>query len=303
MNRKFPIIQETHFKSADRLWEALSPTRPLRIAPSRFVYRGQGKAHHKLVPSVLRDLDRAAAISPGSNTINATDMVFYEILLLRKFALHCDSLGIPIPGDSQAFRENHLTTQNADIYYIRPDRWPNPELLDLMAMAQHHGVPTRLLDWSNKPYVSAYFAASSAVSHFHNWSAQDRLAIWAMDLSKINLHTKIRIHRSPGATSRHLAAQDGLFTIQAHSGIRGGEFVTQGLEEQTDDLPEPLFLKLTLPVFESVRLLQLCSSAGFNAATMFQSADGAGKAVLDDINSFGALKRWNTDGIRVRGIN
>lgn len=49
-------------------------------------------------------------------------------------------------------------------------------LLERLSIAQHHGVPTRLLDWTLNPSVAAYFAAAANPSK--------SAAVWALNLSK-----------------------------------------------------------------------------------------------------------------------
>ena len=50
--------------------------------------------------------------------------------------------------------------------------------LELAAIAQHHGVPTRLLDFTFNPLVAAYFAAAQPTPSAY-------LAVWAVDVEFI----------------------------------------------------------------------------------------------------------------------
>jgi len=51
-----------------------------------------------------------------------------------------------------------------DRYYIQPTLWLPDEILPVLTVAQHYGIPTCLLDWwSRRAFVASHFAASGAI--------------------------------------------------------------------------------------------------------------------------------------------
>src|ERR1700688_579806 len=68
---------------------------------------------------------------------------------------------------------------------------PRDDDLEWLALMQHHGAPTRLLDWTRSPHVAAFFAAQSSNSEnpFITTKPEKQVepfVIWAVDVDSVN---------------------------------------------------------------------------------------------------------------------
>jgi hypothetical protein len=91
-----------------------------------------------------------------------------------------DRLGGVAPAHSKAHLEEHILRNF--IRYSRPFLEQAPENeWELLVAAQHHGLPTRLLDWSYSPMIAAHFATLGGRP------GRDRV-VWRLDWARVHQH-------------------------------------------------------------------------------------------------------------------
>ncbi|MEQ1530803.1 MAG: FRG domain-containing protein [Methylococcales bacterium] len=201
--------------------------------PNSWIFRGQADSNWSLVPKILRlipngkeewdDQSKTARIrrqvldTIEPHYLKGNLRLSIEWALVDEFLRAADLAGLHIPEDTQLRR--NLTLVHQEMLRMGPGRgsWPPASWLSSVALAQHYGIPTRLLDWSWKPKVAMYFACLEVASgHLKS----EEIAVWALHspvlllgTSLLQYHERPVLVTAPYEGNPNLAAQSGVFTV------------------------------------------------------------------------------------------
>jgi hypothetical protein len=195
----------------------------IETLPNGTMYRGVRKSSFELVPSLARA------------SVDHRPIAELESILLNRF-------------------------RNESLPFL--SRRPANDF-ELLTIAQHHGLPTRLLDWSRAPFVALYFAVERIVDDGDS-------AVYVLPLGTTSMIDRIDgvvpldavkevVLYPPLHISPRVAAQSAFFTLHP--------------TPFAPWRPEQL-VKVVIPGNAKEALLNTLGKAGIKASTLFPDLDG-----------------------------
>jgi hypothetical protein len=190
--------------------------------------------------------------------------VLYERELITEFCDSLDRMGFPVPG---------FTAPVDDHFMYRRFNNKNEEFPPIFALAQHHGVPTRLLDWTLNPLKAVFFAASPNPSV----TDDDELAVWAWDIQNEEENNFCQLYKVQRSHVGYLSAQEGLFSYMPTA---ASHYLNHGEWPHMEDwILHYRLIKLSISRKHASELLRLLHLEGITHYSLMPTHDNITKSI------------------------
>jgi hypothetical protein len=250
-----------------------------RTQELRWLFRGVQKASYPLLPAAFRQEN---PLPFGRIAKTEVEQVSLEFKAIFRFYNAAYREGLPIPGWKDTIwylKRVQQRLENPDLG-PGPIEWPDPSIWHLLAIAQHYGTPTRLLDWTWDALTAAYFAIPIMQTDF-----PPSIAVWILDMKAVK-DERLQPVEIPYDLNANARAQHGVFLDH----IPLGSLAAHGSDQRPLPPPVPLdkylesknegdaLTQVTLPGSQTPPLLHELCDRRVSGATLFPGYIGASRA-------------------------
>jgi len=241
------------------------------------IFRGQGNSEWKLIASIFREGTKA----------NNREQIESEYEVIYEFSNNLIRSGLYHPSNEIMSRIDFFDSLHYQNTLGRAETiWPNKEYLEILAIGQHYGIPTRLLDFTFDPYIALYFACSESTT-------ADKLSVYSLPFEDSRFRTsritrmntikntkRYQVVESPTIFNQNMRAQKALFIGYIEENFKpNDEFKILSLEEFLQDS----ITKIEIPRKYCGEILFYLSKIGIDARSIFPGILGIAKYINNEL--------------------
>ena len=293
-------IKEITFSNFDEFLNAVLPNGSIGKTLSGYIYRGESSAKYKLLPSALREENIAKLRQQvGENVFKLNDtewlQIFAEYRILKKFYVAANNSGLKV-HTSDVMARHYFDEVAPEVFFRKEMIWFEPDIVELAALAQHHGALTRMLDWSNDLLVSLYFACIGSMKKLTE-RPNDAMVVWALDAHNIQVNEQhiytigketcpLKIVVPPYYSNPNLKAQKGVLTYwKVTTNMKEGTPVDRTpMNEliQNSSIHQRPMYKFIIPNDYSTDVYEWLKRLGITASTIYPGYRGVVQQLEED---------------------